>query len=68
VRIAPHLGPLQRAEGRIPHPLGDIEVRLVRSGPHGVQAEVTLPPGLNGVFEWEGAAQPLRPGRQTVGS
>ena len=32
VRIAPHLGPLQRAEGRMPHPLGDIEVRLVRSG------------------------------------
>ena len=67
VRIAPHLGPLQRAEGRIPHPLGDIEVRLVRSGAHGVQAEVTLPEGLTGAFEWEGAAQPLRAGRQTVG-
>ena len=67
VRIAPHLGPLQRAEGRIPHPLGDIEVRLVRSGAHGVQAEVTLPEGLTGVFEWEGAEQPLRAGRQTVG-
>ena len=67
VRIAPHLGPLQRAEGRIPHPLGDIEVRLVRSGAHGVEGEVTLPEGLSGAFEWEGAAQPLRAGRQTVG-
>ena len=26
VRIAPTLGPLKRAEGRIPHPLGDIEI------------------------------------------
>ena len=67
VRIAPRLGPLQRAEGRIPHPLGDIEVRLVRSGAHGVNGEVTLPEGLTGTFEWEGATQPLRGGRQTVG-
>jgi hypothetical protein len=67
VRIAPHLGPLQRAEGRIPHPLGDIEVRLVRSGARGLQGEVTLPQGLDGVFEWEGATQPLRAGRQTIG-
>jgi alpha-L-rhamnosidase len=66
VRIAPHLGPLQRAEGRIPHPLGDIEVRLVRSGDHGLQGEVTLPDGLNGTFEWEGASEPLRAGRQTI--
>ena len=28
VRIAPHLGPLQRAEGRVPHPKGEIVVRL----------------------------------------
>ena len=67
VRIAPHLGPLQRAEGRIPHPLGDIEVRLVRSGAHGVEGEVALPEGLTGAFEWEGTVQPLRAGRQTVG-
>jgi hypothetical protein len=67
VRIAPHLGPLQRAEGRIPHALGDVEVRLVRTGARGVRAEVTLPEGLTGVFEWEGAAQPLHAGRQTIG-
>jgi hypothetical protein len=66
VRIAPHLGPLQRAEGRIPHPLGDIEVRLVRAGDRGLKAEVALPDGLTGIFEWEGASQPLRAGRQTI--
>jgi hypothetical protein len=66
VRVAPHLGALQRAEGRIPHPLGDIEVRVARAGARGVRAEVTLPAGLSGVFEWEGAEQPLRAGPQTI--
>ena len=55
VRIAPHLGPLQRAEGRVPHPSGDVEVRLARSGARGVSAVVTLPQGLSGVFEWRRA-------------
>ena len=54
VRIAPSLGPLQKAEGRLPHPLGDIDVRLERSGDQGLRGEVTLPPGLGGVFEWKG--------------
>jgi alpha-L-rhamnosidase len=66
VRITPHLGSLQRAAGRIPHPLGDIEVRLSRSGPRGVEGEVVLPEGLAGVFEWEGLSQPLRAGRQAI--
>ena len=68
VRIAPSLGPLKRAEGRMPHPLGDIVVRLERSGDQGLRGEVTLPPGLSGVFEWNGRKRPLRPGRQEIGS
>ena len=66
VRVAPALGPLQRAQGRIPHPLGDLEVRLERAGAKGVRAEVTLPAGLDGVFDWQGVELPLRPGRQTI--
>lgn len=66
VRIAPALGALGRAEGRVPHPLGDIDVRLVREGPRGVRAEVALPPGLAGEFVWQGQRVPLRPGRQTI--
>ena len=54
VRIAPHLGPLRRAEGRVPHPLGTIDVRLSRTGGDGLHAEITLPNGLAGVFEWKG--------------
>jgi hypothetical protein len=66
VRIAPSLGPLKRASGRMPHPLGDIEVRLERSGELGLSGEVTLPPGLEGVFEWNGRTVPLRAGRQPI--
>ena len=66
VRIAPSLGPLKRAEGRIPHPRGDIEVKLERSGELGLRGEVTLPPGLSGVFEWKGRKLGLKPGRQEI--
>jgi hypothetical protein len=66
VRIAPALGPLRLAEGRVPHPLGDIEVQLVRAGTRGLRADVTLPRGLSGVFEWRGRRRPLRAGHQVI--
>jgi alpha-L-rhamnosidase len=66
VRIAPHLGPLQRAEGRVPHPRGEIGVRLNRTQGGGLRAEVTLPEGLEGVLEWRGQETALRPGLQTL--
>ncbi len=64
VLIIPALGPLKRAEGRVPHPLGDIDVRLMRIGERGLRAEVTLPEGLPGAFRWEGRERALGPGRQ----
>ena len=66
VHIAPNLGSLRRAEGRVPHPLGNIDVELVRNGEDGLTATVTLPPGLGGVFEWRGKLEPLLDGRQTL--
>ena len=66
VRVSPALGPLRRAEGRVPHPLGDIDVKLVREGQRGLRAEITLPRGLSGVFEWQGQRRPLREGRQII--
>ena len=66
VHIAPALGPLRRAEGRVPHPLGDIEVQLAREGQRGLRAEITLPRGLSGVLEWQGQRRPLREGRQII--
>lgn len=64
VVISPHLGPLQRAEGRMPHPLGLIEVELRRIGEGGIEARVTLPDGLEGVFEWQGREVAVGPGLQ----
>ncbi len=66
VRVAPALGPLKRAEGRVPHPRGDIDVSLERVGGTGVHAVVTLPAGVTGTFEWGGRRVPLRAGRQEV--
>ncbi|MGD2136162.1 MAG: alpha-L-rhamnosidase N-terminal domain-containing protein, partial [Gemmatimonadales bacterium] len=66
VRVAPHLGPLRHAAGSIAHPSGTIDVELVRSGDDGLTATVTLPPGLSGVFEWQGERRPLRDGRQRL--
>ncbi|HMG70181.1 MAG TPA: alpha-L-rhamnosidase C-terminal domain-containing protein [Gemmatimonadaceae bacterium] len=66
VRIAPALGPLRHAEGRVPHPLGDIDVKLAREGERGLRAEITLPRGLSGNFEWQGQRRPLREGRQVL--
>ena len=64
VRIAPALGPLHRAEGRVPHPLGDIEVGFVREGERGLRADITLPRGLSGELVWHGQRRQLHEGRQ----
>jgi len=66
VRIEPALGPLQWAEGRVPHPNGDIAVRLTRNGSSGVHALVTLPPGLTGELVWGGRRMRLHAGRQEL--
>jgi alpha-L-rhamnosidase len=66
VRIAPALGPLQRAEGRVAHPRGDVDVSLERSGEAGVHAVVTLPAGVTGLFEWAGKQVALHAGRQEL--
>ena len=66
VHIAPSLGPLRRAEGRVPHPAGDIEIQLVRQGNRGLRADITLPPGLSGTLSWRGERRQLRAGRQII--
>jgi hypothetical protein len=66
VSVAPALGPLRRASGKVPHPAGSIDVRLERVGAQSVRGEISLPPGVSGTFLWEGATQSLRPGRNAV--
>jgi hypothetical protein len=66
VHIAPKLGSLRHAEGTVPHPYGNIDVALVRNGETGLTATVTLPPGLSGLFQWNGEHKRLQGGRQTL--
>jgi len=66
VRIAPALGPLQRAEGRVPYATGDIMLRLTRRGSNGIEAVVTLPARVTGEFVWAGRRLPLHGGRQEL--
>jgi hypothetical protein len=66
VEITPELGPLQQANGTMPHPLGDIKVSLQRVGQDGIEASITLPEGLAGVFNWQGDTIHLKSGTQEI--
>jgi hypothetical protein len=66
VKIAPHLGSLQWAEGKMPHTSGTISFSFKRNGEKGINGEITLPKGLYGTFEWNGKIMQLKPGAQKV--
>ncbi|UCH62506.1 MAG: alpha-L-rhamnosidase N-terminal domain-containing protein [Fidelibacterota bacterium] len=66
VRIAPALGSLTWVEGQMPHPLGDIKVRLQRKGREGIMGEITLPAKLAGTFIWKEKEIQLRSGVQKI--
>jgi alpha-L-rhamnosidase len=65
VRIRPFPGALTRVSGSIPHPKGTIAVSLTTAG-SGVKADVTLPAGVTGEFEWHGQTRPLTAGKNVV--
>lgn len=66
VQIAPNLGKLSFAEGKMPHPNGTIAVNLTKVGSAGVNAEISLPKNTTGVFVWNGEKIVLHEGKQTV--
>jgi alpha-L-rhamnosidase len=66
VRIAPSLGSLRRVHARMPHPLGEIELSLERTGPSELTGRVTLPEGLTGVFVWDGREMPIAGTREIL--
>jgi len=66
VKIEPHLGPLTWVEGKMPHPLGEIKVRLERSGKTGIKGSITLPEGLKGKILWNGKSITLKSGFQMI--
>lgn len=62
VRVRPFPGRLDRVAGSIPHPKGEIAVRLERAGP-GLRVEIVLPPGVPGEFSWRTHRRELAPGQ-----
>lgn len=61
VTIRPHLGQLTRVSGSIPHPQGEVAVKLVRAGER-LEAEVSLPGNVTGEMVWRGERRPLKGG------
>lgn len=61
VRIAPNPGKLTTIKARMRHPHGEIVVDLKRDGQR-LNAQVTLPPGISGEFDWHGVKRKLQPG------
>ncbi len=66
IRIEPYLGDLTFAEGRMPHPDGEISVNLKKTPTGGLSAEIELPPGRSGVLRWKNREKALHGGRQHV--
>jgi alpha-L-rhamnosidase len=65
VSIRPFLGKLGRVSGSIPHPRGEIKVRLERRQ-KGLEAEVSLPAGVEGEFTWQGQTRRIPSGTTSL--
>ena len=65
VSIRPFLGRLARVSGSVPHPKGEVAVSLRRDG-ETLEAEVTLPEGIDGELIWHGQSRTLASGRTTT--
>ncbi len=62
VRVAPNLGKLHEVNARMPHPAGEIRVSLKEQNGK-LSADVDLPNGATGEFDWKGAKRGLREGK-----
>lgn len=63
VKIAPHLGDLKQVSAAMPTPKGVIGVQYNRTG-NGVEAEISLPPGVSGNLLWNRHRIALHEGTQ----
>jgi hypothetical protein len=61
VRVAPNLGKLEHISAIMPHPKGEIRVSLQRRNGKLV-ADVDLPSGITGSFDWLGRSVALKSG------
>lgn len=66
VRIEPNLGSLNEAIGKIPHPAGFIEVAIRKNEYGKLDANITLPSGIDGVFVFKGKEVNLKSGKNSI--
>lgn len=66
VRIEPALGELEEASAVMPHPDGEIRVRLKKRANDGVEAFISLPKETKGRFIWRGKSLPIKGGDQHI--
>jgi hypothetical protein len=66
VKIEPHLGPLKYIDVKMPHPKGNIIVKVKRKGEEGIEGDIFLPDEVSGKFIWKGKEIPLKAGNQKV--
>jgi alpha-L-rhamnosidase len=62
VRVAPNLAKLEHINATMPHPKGEIRVSLERRRGGKVVADVDLPSGITGNFDWLGRSVALKSG------
>jgi alpha-L-rhamnosidase len=61
VQVRPFPGTFDRVAGSIPHPKGEVSVKLERAGSR-LRVEVTLPAGVTGEFSWRQTRRALNAG------
>jgi hypothetical protein len=61
VRVAPNPGTLHEIEARMPHPKGEIVVKLKQSN-GALSADIDLPDGVSGEFDWKAVKKNLSGG------
>jgi alpha-L-rhamnosidase len=65
VTIEPHLGPIKHMQAGLPIPKGEVKAEVTRVS-SGIEAHVTLPPGVSGEFVWKGQTFVLHEGEQKL--
>lgn len=66
VLLSPHLGPLKKVQGRMPHPKGEISVSYAVNPAGRLTAKINLPTGVSGRLVWKGQQKPLKAGYQLL--
>lgn len=61
IKIEPHLGDLTRAEGRIPHPNGEVSARYAKEKTKW-KVEIQIPAATSGILSWNEKQYDLKPG------